>query len=203
MLAYSPRLWRTAVSSTFYEVKAGVSMAAVIPSALRFLWAKGREIGERMGKEADHFNFQLGADHPVYEVLGRSLPTVYKPYAFFVRVPDVRAFLEHIKPALEQRLRESPIAGHTGEVKLNFYRDGVRLALENGKIRTVENWKPDHPNDGDAAFPDLTFLQLLFGYRSLEELQYAFADCWVNNDTSRALLTTLFPKQNSHVWPLE
>ncbi len=75
--------------------------------------------------------------------------------------------------------------------------------LEDGIIATIESWKPDHPNDGDAAFPDLTFLQLLFGYRSLEELQYAFADCWVGNNTARMMVVTLFPKQNSHVWPLE
>ena len=51
---------------------------------------------------------------------------------------------------------------------------------------------------GAAAFPDLTFLQLLFGYRSFEELQYAFADC----DEAQALLTALFPKQASGVWPV-
>jgi len=64
----------------------------------------------------------------------------------------------------------------------------------------VESWEPTLEDEGAAAFPDLTFLQLLFGYRTLEELDDAFADCWWETDEARALLKTLFPKQPSHVW---
>jgi hypothetical protein len=67
----------------------------------------------------------------------------------------------------------------------------------------VEAWDPTpQGHSGDAAFPGLTFLQLIFGYRSLEELQYAFVDCFTSNDTARALLNCLFPKQVSSVWPV-
>ncbi|MGD2206645.1 MAG: hypothetical protein PVH17_07690, partial [Anaerolineae bacterium] len=55
---------------------------------------------------------------------------------------------------------------------------------------------------GDAAFPDLVFLQLLFGYRSLEELKHSFADCWTSNGKARVLLEALFPKQPSDAWPV-
>src|SRR5688500_10981401 len=203
LLASATNLWGTASALTFYEVKEGVPWTAVTPGVLRFMWSHGRKIAERDKKEVESLYFNLGTEHPLYDVLHDALPKVRRPYAFFVRVPDVPAFLNHIKPALEQRISASPVAGYAGEVKLNFYRDGVKLALDKGKITSVEAWKPDHANDGDAAFPDLTFLQVLFGYRSLEELEYAFADCWVTNDTARALVTSLFPKQNSHVWPLE
>jgi len=57
-----------------------------------------------------------------------------------------------------------------------------------------------HIAEGDAAFLDLTFLQLLFGYRSLEELQHAYPDCLANTDDARALLPVLFPRKASHVW---
>jgi len=40
---------------------------------------------------------------------------------------------------------------------------------------------------------------LLFGYRSLNELKYAFADCWYGSDEVYALLNALFPKQSSDV----
>jgi hypothetical protein len=36
----------------------------------------------------------------------------------------------------------------------------------------------------------------------LEELQYAFADCLVHGDQAYALLSSLFPKQASSVWPI-
>jgi len=53
-----------------------------------------------------------------------------------------------------------------------------------------------------SAFPGLSFLQLLFGFRSLEELEAAFPDCLVRTHEVRALLTALFPKQASDVWAL-
>lgn len=56
------------------------------------------------------------------------------------------------------------------------------------------------PVAGEAAFPDLIFLQLLFCYRSLEELRYAYPDCSANADDARALLPVLFPKKASNVW---
>jgi hypothetical protein len=51
-------------------------------------------------------------------------------------------------------------------------------------------------------FPDLTFLQLLFGHRSLDELEAAFPDCVTRGQEPRALLQTLFPKAPSKVWPI-
>jgi hypothetical protein len=58
------------------------------------------------------------------------------------------------------------------------------------------------PRRPSAAFPGLTFLQLPVGYRSLEELQAAFPDCIVRGSENRALLTALFPKAPSLVWPV-
>ena len=49
---------------------------------------------------------------------------------------------------------------------------------------------------------ELTFLQLLFGYHSFEELTYAFADCWTRKLEIKGLISTLFPKKSSNVWPL-
>jgi hypothetical protein len=51
-------------------------------------------------------------------------------------------------------------------------------------------------------FPDLTFLQLLFGHRSLDELEAAFPDCVTRGQEVRALLQVLFPKAPSKVWPI-
>jgi hypothetical protein len=43
-------------------------------------------------------------------------------------------------------------------------------------------------------------LQLLFGRRSVEDLEYAFPDCWAGDRQCAALLNVLFPKRPSHVW---
>jgi hypothetical protein len=42
----------------------------------------------------------------------------------------------------------------------------------------------------------------LFGYRSLEEVEYMFPDCSVRDDRHRLLLKTLFPKGDSFVLPI-
>jgi hypothetical protein len=93
-------------------------------------------------------------------------------------------------------------AGHTGEVRVSFYGGGFRLELERGRLGGVEYWSPASEEDGDAAFPDLTFLQLLFGHRSLEELDRAYADCSPGRGDARVLLEVLFPRRPSGLWPV-
>jgi hypothetical protein len=144
----------------------------------------------------------LGTKHPAYEVFRNNLPREGRPYAWYLRVPDLPAFVQQVAPVLEQRLAASIVAGYTGELEINFYRSGLRLAFDRGQLNRVEPWQPTSTEVGKAAFPDLTFLQLLFGYRSLEELDHAFADCWAENDGTRVLLNALFPKQPSDVWPV-
>jgi hypothetical protein len=201
-LAHPERLWNGEIGVREYELDGGVSWAAVTPSVIRYLGARGEEYAARSGTEFSAFSFWLGGEHPAYEAAADRLPADHPPYAWYLRVADVPGFLRHVAPALEARLAESLVAGHTGELKVSFYRDGLRLVFERGRLAEAEAWMPTPEDGGTAAFPGLTFLQLLFGYRSLRELRYAFADCWVRGDETRALLEALFPKQASHVWPL-
>lgn len=115
-----------------------------------------------------------------------------------MRVPNLHAFLKHIAPALEKRLANSAAAGYTGELKLTFYRGGLRLAFENGRLTTAEPWQaPIYNANANAGFPPLVFLQLLFGRRSLDQLCDAFPDVWTDN--TGMLLNTLFPARPSFV----
>ena len=99
-------------------------------------------------------------------------------------------------------VKEFAVEVSDGELTISFYRSGLRLSLEGGQLARVEPWQPTPELRGSARFPDLTFLQLLLGYRSLEELKHAFADCATANDEARALLEILFPKRSSDVWPV-
>jgi len=85
---------------------------------------------------------------------------------------------------------------------LSFYRMGLEIVLDHGRITAIEPWKPSPSAEGNAGFPDLTFLQLLFGYRSFYELEYTFADCWCTSEDVRVLLNILFPKKLSNVYPI-
>jgi hypothetical protein len=188
------------LSLEVYELKPGISWLEVTPCVLRYIEAIREDCARRDESEFGSFLFALGTEHPAYQVASNRLPDVRRPYAWYVRVPDLPDFVRHVGPALERRLAESPLAGHSGELKLSFYRDGLQLAFERGRLVDVEAWLPASGEWGDAAFPGLTFLQVLMGYRSLDELLYAFPDCGVRSDAARALLNSLFPKQTSDVW---
>lgn len=201
-LVHPPMLWWDAIMATGYELRAGVSWLAVTPSVVRYLWQYGEQAPSYFTSDSAArrvFGFELGQYHPVYEALGDRLPRQRPPYAWYMRVPDLPAFLRQIAPVLEARLAQSVAAGHTGVFTLGFYRSGLRLVFEQGRLMEIAPWQPEAQKTGHAAFPDLTFLQLLFGYRSLAELRYAFADCIANPETT-VLLNALFPKQPSVVW---
>jgi hypothetical protein len=185
-----------------YELRSGVSWLGVTPSVIRYLWKKGQEYAKRDEKTCSMFCFMLGLMHPVYEALGDSLPGVRKPYAWYMRVPDLPAFIRHIAPALEKRLAESIAVGYSGKLSLSFYRDGLQMTFEKGRLQHVDSWEPKIEDHENAAFPGLTFLQLLFGYRSFDELHHAFADCYWNSSESHCLLNILFPKKLSDVFPI-
>ncbi|MEP7135197.1 MAG: GNAT family N-acetyltransferase [Chloroflexota bacterium] len=191
------------LSLVFYELKAGASWLDVTPAVVRYLWQTGQEYAKRAGKTCTSFGFALGEQHPAYEAIKDRLPDVRGSYAWYIRVPDLPGFLHHIKPVLEKRLAESIAKGDSREILINFYRTGLRLVIENGQIKTIESWKPNpYPDSGHIAFPNLTFLQMLFGYRSYEEIHYAFPDCWCDDERVRVVLNILFPKKTSNIYPI-
>jgi hypothetical protein len=200
-LRHSNWTGRNGVLTFWYELKPGVSWLEVTPAVVRHLWAKGQEYARRDGRVCNAFSFNLGAAHPAYEALAQQLVT-RAPYAWYLRVPDLAGFIHLIRPVLEQRVAASIAACHSRELKISFYREGLKLILEKGKLTTIEPWKPSPEEEGNAAFPDRTFLQVLFGYRSYDELHYAFADCWCEGDDVRTLINILFPKKLSNVLPV-
>jgi hypothetical protein len=114
-------------------------------------------------------------------------------------VPDLAAFMRTVSPALELRLSESVCCGYSGELRLSFYTSGLRLVFERGRLVEAQNLSHSELGDSAAAFPGLTFLQLVFGYRSLAEVRTAFVDSWLIEDKAMALLNALFPRIPSNV----
>jgi hypothetical protein len=199
-LSHGDTLWGQTIWADRYELTPGISWLDVSPAAMRYLWATGQSYAAQSGKPCLRYGFAFGSTHPVYDACPKALPITQRPYAWFLRVPDLPAFLRHVAPALEERLARSPLIGHTGTLSLNFYRDGVRLSFAAGRLAAVERWTPSTDERGDAAFPDLTFFHVLFGHRSLDDVRRLYADCWV--DGRQLLLETLFPQCPSTIWAL-
>jgi len=202
MAAIPPIKWGKMSVATLYELAPGYAWTAVTPSVIRFLWKTGEHLAEEQGQEQKLFGFWLGKAHPVYEVAATQLPRVRKPYSYFMRISNLPAFLDLIKPVLERRLAESAFANYSGELKLNFYKDGLILNFEKGLIETIKPLGFEDPQSSSASFPDLTFLHLVFGHRTMGELKIAFTDCSTKDEETEHLLDALFPKQPSEIWAI-
>lgn len=183
----------------------GVNWLAAAPCLLRAFHACGQAAPavEDNAKPFSEIELMLGRTHPLYTMLDDALPLrTIPPYAWYLRVPDVPGFIQHIAPVLETRVAASNLAGYSGEVKLDFYRGGLRLVLVEGKLTEIAPWRaPAYGEGADAGCPLLVFNQLLFGYRSLAELRAFFPDVWANAAPAQ-VLDVLFPKQPSHVHAL-
>jgi hypothetical protein len=179
------------------------------------LKARGEEFTARDGKTPlNALGFWwLGREHPLYRAI--YLTDFRRPEAIYVRVPDLARFVGLIAPVLERRLADSPMVGYSGTLIISLYRHGVELAFQHGTLARVAAWRPTLTTIGqemgrgspdrrrtDALFPELTFLQLLFGFRTFAQLEATFPDCIVRTGEGRALLDALFPRQASDIWPV-
>ena len=185
--------------ATAYELKPGVSWLAVTPSVVRYLWKTGQAYAERDEKPLHSFGFLLGAQHPVNEALGTKLPSYDRPYAWYLRVPDLTGFIRHIASALEKRLAASIAAGHTGKIRINRYSHILTLNFEHGRLISVEEETRKASDYGDLGLPELTILQMVFGRSSFSELHDFFPDVYYDNEAAVILMDILFPKKHSNV----
>jgi hypothetical protein len=183
------------------EVAAGQSLRAVMPPVLRAMKAQAEAEAAAQKKDVNALYFNFGREHPAFDAIPERLPKFRPPYGWYIRVADVPGFLRHVAPVLEARLALSPLAGHTGELKINEYTRGFKMVLEKGRITSLEPWQRPDGEEENAAFPPLVFLQLLFGQRALADLRAAYPDCWAD-DEAEALLNALFPRLPSNVIPL-
>ena len=171
----------------------------VLPSILRFIQSQRVAYATEFEKEGPtRIKFALGTNHPAYQLLDITLRPLQSRQDWYIRVPDLPKFIRHITSILEQRLVNSVMSNFTGELKMTFFQGGLHLVFDQGKLSEVTDWKATEENEAFniTGFPPLVFLKLLFGYRSLEELRYAFPDCWANEQDT-LLLNALFPKQPS------
>lgn len=204
-----PKLWDFSDNVCFWvsqlELKPGIGYLHLMPSLLRALWAKARKTPvaqDNKNRKAKGIIFTLGRDHQAYIAMPKNLLRNEDSYAWYIRIPDIIAFLRHIRPALEKHLVGTVAEAYTGELNLNFYRSGMYMKFEAGRISDISGWSPDSVEDGDAQFPDMIFWQLLCGRCRTNELTSRFADCSAT-DSAAVLLDILFPPFTGEVWAFE
>jgi GNAT superfamily N-acetyltransferase len=210
-LRLGPLRWGPAVTVDGVMVEEGVPLVAVVPSVLRGVQALAETTlparPETLPPGAVQFHL-WNSDHPLRNMLGDLVPvSVTHPYStypdlWYIRVPDLVRFVKQVAPALERRLAASAQAGYTGELAIDFYRGGLRLAFDGGQLAVVEHWQRPLWGESKVSFPPLVFLQLLFGYRSLHELRSLYPDVRAEGEAA-SVLDALFPKRQSSLTPLD
>jgi predicted N-acetyltransferase YhbS len=132
--------------------------------------------------------------YPTGDALERYLaPPPRQAARYYVRVPDVAALLEHLRPVLSARLAASDFAGQTGDIIVSFFRYHVRMAFTNGKVgepRPGGAMQAPASVGGAGVAPDLSG-SLLFGPEGITGLAEVHADVYYG--PNEALMSVLFP----------
>ena len=182
-------------------VRPGQSLRAVAEFLGQEFQAQVEELNQAREQPLTGLALNLGPGHPAYLALGALLEQYRPAWTWYIRVPDLPAFVRHIAPVLERRLAASVMAGHSGTLRLNFYRSQMTLVFDGGTLIEVGAFTPQGMEDGDALFPDQTFLHILLGHRTLAEVNYLYPDCYAG-PAAAVLLGILFPQEPSNPLPL-
>jgi predicted N-acetyltransferase YhbS len=120
-------------------------------------------------------------------------PRARQASCYYVRVPDVAALFEHLRPVLSARLAASEFADQDGEIVLSFFRHHLRMPFTKGQVGEP---RPGGPMQAPASFggagvaPDLAGT-LLFGPDGIAGLAERHSD--VYSGPNEALMRVLFP----------
>ncbi|KAG0285481.1 hypothetical protein BGZ98_005492, partial [Dissophora globulifera] len=101
------------------------------------------------------FNLALHEKHPLRELLGtkvQSPPSYDLGLRLYTRIRSYPIFIKAVTPELEMRLANSAMAGTTGRLRLDFFRQvegssgkGLEVVLEKGKIVEATEWAKPSP----------------------------------------------------------
>ena len=209
-LRLSTLRWGPAVTVDGVMVEEGVPLVAVVPSVLRGVQALAETTIPARPETAPPgaVKFHLwNSDHPLRGALSDLVPvSVTHPYStypdlWYIRVPDLVRFVKHVTPALERRLAASAQAGYTGELTLDFYRGGLRLAFDGGKLVVVEHWLRPRWGESKIGFPPLVFYKCSSATAVCTSCGVSTQMC--GQREAAPVLDALFPKRQSSLIPLD
>lgn len=182
------------------EIDENISWLEAAPSIIKYLNSLGEALAQKDNTDFKGFDFNLEDDHPIYKILYGVLeynkPTE-APLAWYVRINNLEKFIRYIAPVLEDRLGKSIAVGYSGTLNIGLYDTERQLSLsfDKGKLVSVEN----NPfNRSDAYFCNETLKQLIFGYKSVKDIEEYTPESLVNNE-ARIVLDILFPKHESNI----
>lgn len=118
-----------------------------------------------------------------------------KPYAWQVKILDLKGFLRKLAPVLERRLKNSEFKGLTKMLQMNFWKYSLELRFEDGKLVSIEESSEPKRILGMNPYASI---QLFLGYRSREELEHMYPDFYIRGGNGE-LIDILFPRSPGYI----
>lgn len=141
--------------------------------------------------------FDLDATHPAHHILrGISHATYDNGYTWYIRVPDVPALIQRIRPVIEQRIAASEFRGITHQFSVSLYDATLEFTWKDGVLQAIS--QQAHAKGGSATnrYTLPLLLKQLFGRNSYDEMRRWHHEL-ARTAYDGALLDTMFPKQVS------
>lgn len=187
----------------------GAATTEVLLSAMRNILAYVKNnVDEKRFAEFTSLAWHMSQWHPVVEAIPAPMRAFAKIHfedpCYYVRVPDLVKFVQHILPSLNRRLEQSYThKTYSGTVKVSNYTPrypGFELKIDKGVIVSVSQFvKRTQAKEADVAyFPPYSFLQVLFGRKSIAELMDFLPDVVMEEEIEK-VLNVIFPKRTSIV----
>jgi GNAT superfamily N-acetyltransferase len=175
------------------EILPGICWLAIKPVILGFLMEAGERLAAAGGGPFKGIHLQLGKNHPFYQVIPEIPQKALSGFPGYVRVIDFPGLFRTLAPLLEERLTASPLAGYSGEFRTAFFKKmrGLRMKFASGRLAEVESCNLEY---GEANLPQELFTQLVFGWKSVDDLAIEYPDCVFNDVEVEILFRFLFPK---------
>lgn len=152
-----------------------------------------REHAEKQG--LDKIKTKLSHEDYFSKYLIAQGATINKPYGWQVKLLDPQDFLWKMRPLFEKRLAESEYKGLTKTLPLNFWKYALSLEFIDGKLVSVEKISETGRVLGLNPYASI---QLFLGYRSREDLEYAYPDFYVRGGNAE-LIDVLFPRRPGYI----
>ena len=195
--AYGVTTKRDKITVNALEIDEATNWLDATSSMLVDLKAVAEELEPADGGKCEKIEFEFGSEHPALKMFDSQFGAEKTPYAWVVRVPDVAALVSRLTPVIEKRLAESDLRAWSGDLKISFYRSGLQMKFDSGKLDAVENTGPIERHDAHALYPDLTFTKALFGQHSFTQLRDIYSDCFAHKRAHHVLQDILWGGQQA------
>ncbi|MBD3341707.1 MAG: GNAT family N-acetyltransferase [Candidatus Lokiarchaeota archaeon] len=166
----------------------------------RSQWIKLLQFIKDLHKKSDELEIDFDVqEDPIFKKLIIELGGIkYNDYGWQVKIPDVEAFFNKIKPLLEERVRNSEFKNLTRAVTLSNYQRTFEINFKEGRITDIKSIK-EYPGEFncDVQIPGSMLYKLILGENTFEEINYIIKDAMIKY-TSKKLISALFPKESSY-----